>query len=227
MRPTPAKSSHDGYISGYDELNSTKTLASYFLSASHRIMEKAIDSQRRFSRVLEVGAGTGEHLRFVRHSYDQYYLTDQSEEMLVAARRKYASVADARLLFEKQDASKLSYPDESFDRLIATHVLEHLPDPVAVLQEWNRLVRKGGLISIVLPCDPGMLWRLGRHLGPRRNARRLGIEYDYLMATEHINSIYNLVVLIRYHFPQAREAWYPARLPLPDLNLFYICNIQK
>lgn len=227
MRPIPDKSSHDSYISGYDELNSTKTLASHFLSTSHRIMEKTIDSHLRFSKVLEVGAGTGEHLRFVKHDYDQYYLTDQSEEMLASARRKYKLVPNEKLLFEKQDASKLTYRDEFFDRLIATHVLEHLQNPVAVLQEWHRLVRKGGLISIVLPCDPGMLWRLGRHVGPRRNARQLGIEYDYLMATEHINSIYNLVVLIRYHFPQAREVWYPAKLPLPDLNLFYICNILK
>jgi phosphatidylethanolamine/phosphatidyl-N-methylethanolamine N-methyltransferase len=227
MRPQPDKSSHDGYISGYDELNSSKTLASYFLSTSHKIMESAIDSDLRFSKVLEVGAGTGEHLKFVHHHYDQYYLTDQSEKMLVAARKKYATVSNETLILERQDASKLTYPDEFFDRLIATHVLEHLPNPVAVIQEWYRLVRKGGLISIVLPCDPGMLWRLGRHFGPRRNARRLGIEYDYLMATEHINSIYNLVVLIRYHFPQAREVWYPAKLPLSDLNLFYICNIFK
>ena len=227
MRPVPDKISHDSYINGYDSLNSSQTLSSYFLSRSHKIMEDVVGSNQHFSKILEVGAGTGEHFRFVQHSYDRYYLTDQSEVMLAAAQKKYASVATDKIFFEKQDASKLTYADSSFDRLIATHVLEHLPYPVAVLQEWDRLVRQGGLISIVLPCDPGLLWRLGRHLGPRRNARRLGIEYDYLMASEHINSIYNLVVQIRYHFPQAREVWYPTRARLPDMNLFYICNIWK
>ena len=227
MRPSPDKVSYDSYINGYDSLNSSKTLSSYFLSRSHKIMEEVIGSNKHFSKILEVGAGTGEHFQFVRHSYNRYYLTDQSEAMLATARKKYASVATDKIFFEKQDASKLTYADNSFDRLIATHVLEHLPYPVAVLQEWDRLVKQGGLISIVLPCDPGLLWRLGRHLGPRRNARRLGIEYDYLMANEHINSIFNLVVQIRYHFPQAREVWYPARVQLPDMNLFYICNIWK
>ncbi len=227
MRPIPGKSLHDGYISGYDELNSSKTLSSHFMSTSHKVMERAIDSNLYFPKVLEVGAGTGEHFRFVSHRYDEYYLTDQSDDMLDSARKKYSTVTKEKLLFEKQDATRLTYPDNSFDRLIATHVLEHLPNPVSVLQEWDRLVRNGGLISIVLPCDPGMLWRLGRYFGPRRNARRLGMEYDYLMATEHINSIYNLVVLIRYHFPMAREVWYPVKFPLPDLNLFYICNIWK
>ena len=227
MRPAPDKISHDSYIKGYDSLNSSKNLSSYFLSRSHKIMEEVVGSNKHFSKVLEVGAGTGEHFRFVRHSYDRYYLTDQSEVMLAAARKKYAAAATDKIFFEKQDASKLTYADNSFDRLIATHVLEHLPYPVAVLQEWDRLVRQGGLISIVLPCDPGLLWRLGRHLGPRRNARRLGVEYDYLMASEHINSIFNLVVQIKYHFPQAHEVWYPARIQLPDMNLFYVCNIWK
>jgi ubiquinone/menaquinone biosynthesis C-methylase UbiE len=145
--------------------------------------------------------------------------------MLAAAQEKHAWVSEGKLVFEEQDASKPLYPDRSFDRLIATHVLEHLPDPVAVLHEWSRLVREGGLISIVLPCDPGLMWRLGRYFGPRRNARRAGIEYDYFMAREHINSIFNLVVQIRYHFPQVREAWYPSSVPVPDINLFYACNI--
>lgn len=82
------------------------------------------------------------------------------------------------------------------------------------------------MISIVLPCDPGLLWRLGRHLGPRKNAQKQGLAYDYLQAAEHINSIFNLVVFIRHHFESLTESWYPAKLPLPDLNLFYICHIR-
>jgi hypothetical protein len=62
-----------------------------------------------------------------------------------------------------------------------------LPDPVSALKEWNRVVRPDGLISIVLPCDPGLAWRAGRSFGPRRNATKLGIEYDYLEAAEHVS----------------------------------------
>ncbi|MCK4785463.1 MAG: hypothetical protein KAV87_17050, partial [Desulfobacteraceae bacterium] len=91
---------------------------------------------------------------------------------------------------------------------------------------WDRVVRPGGVISIALPCDPGLLWRLGRHLGPRRSAQKIGLPYDYLIAAEHINSIFNLVVFIRHHFGVLTESWYPARLPVPDLNLFYICHIR-
>jgi len=225
MRDTP--SYELSYIQSYDTNNTRKTLAGSFLQKSHQLLEQTLPSDVDYHRVLEVGAGSGHHLPYVKHDFDQYVMTDGSDDMLKIASEKYAgSMIDNSLIIQKQDATALTYSDNSFDRLIATHVLEHLPDPVQVLKEWNRVVRPRGVISIVLPCDPGMLWRLGRYLGPRRNAKRLGIAYDYLQAAEHINSIFNLIVFIRHHFNDVSEQWYPARIPAPDLNLFYVCHIK-
>lgn len=215
------------YIHSYDTNNTEQTLAGSFLQKSHRLLEQTLPKVGDLRRVLEVGAGSGHHLPYVSNDFQRYVMTDGSEEMLNIARKKFCvEVSSDSLVLEKQDATSLSYPDDSFDRLIATHVLEHLPNPVSVLREWNRVVRPGGIISIVLPCDPGFLWRLGRHLGPRRNAKKLGLAYDYLQAAEHINSIFNLVVFIRHHFESLDELWYPTRIPSPDLNLFYICHMK-
>jgi hypothetical protein len=87
-------------------------------------------------------------------------------------------------------------------------------------------VSPGGIITIVLPCDPGCLWRIGRNFGPRRNAVKLGLEYDYWMAREHINSVSNLISLIKYYFARLEVKWFPAHLPSVDLNLFFICHIK-
>ena len=215
------------YIQSYDTNNTEQTLAGSFLQKSHQLLEKTLPKGGDYNRVLEVGAGSGHHLPYVKHDFQQYVMTDGSDAMLEIASKKYSSqISAGSLAIEKQDATALTYPDNSFDRLIATHVLEHLTNPVNVLREWNRVVLPSGVISIVLPCDPGMLWRLGRHLGPRRNARKLGIAYDYLQAAEHINSIFNLVVFIRHHFENTSEFWYPTRIPTPDLNLFYVCHIR-
>lgn len=225
MRDTP--SYELSYIQSYDTNNSEQTLAGYFLQKSHQLLEKTLPEEIVFNRVLEVGAGSGHHFPYMKHDCQQYVMTDGSDAMLEIASKKYSSqLSGGPLIIEKQDATALTYPDHSFDRLIATHVLEHLPNPANVLREWNRVVRPNGVISVVLPCDPGMLWRLGRHLGPRRNARQLGIAYDYLQAAEHINSIFNLVVFIRHYFENTTELWYPTRIPTPDLNLFYICHIR-
>jgi phosphatidylethanolamine/phosphatidyl-N-methylethanolamine N-methyltransferase len=215
------------YIQSYDSNNTEQTMAGSFLQKSHRLLEKNLPSDGIYSRVLEVGAGSGHHFPYVKAGFRQYVMTDGSDAMLEIASKKFsAQMSAGTLKVEKQDATALTYPDNCFDRLIATHVLEHLPNPVHVLREWNRVIRPNGIISIVLPCDPGMLWRLGRHLGPRRNARKLGISYDYLQAAEHVNSIFNLVVFIRHHFEVTSEYWYPARIPVPDLNLFFICHIK-
>jgi ubiquinone/menaquinone biosynthesis C-methylase UbiE len=225
MRDAP--SDELSYIQNYDTNNTRQTLAGSFLQRSHQLLEKSLPLGAVSGRILEVGAGTGHHLPYVKENFNQYVMTDGSDDMLKIASQKYAKqLLDKSLVIEKQDATSLSYPDHSFDRLIATHVLEHLPNPVEVLKEWNRVVRPDGVISIVLPCDPGMLWRLGRCLGPRRNAKRAGIAYDYLQAVEHINSIFNLVVLVRHHFESVSEMWYPARIPAADINLFYVCHIR-
>lgn len=215
------------YVEAYDQHNVDRTLAGRFLQKSHQLLESTLPRDVATREILEVGAGSGHHYNFIEDKDVRYILTDASDEMLAVSSSRHAqAVAAGKLVIEKQDASRLSYADGSFDRLIATHVLEHMPNPVAVLQEWNRVVRKGGLISLVLPCDPGMAWRLGRHFGPRKNATRLGLPYDYVQAADHVNAIYNLVVFIRYHFEQISELWYPARIGLPDINLFYVCHVR-
>ena len=61
----------------------------------------------------------------------------------------------------------------------------------------------------------------------RHKAVAKGMDYDYVMAREHINSINNLVSLIQYYFEQTRERWYPFYLPSMDINLFYCCHIRR
>lgn len=215
------------YVESYEKHNQNATLSGRLLQKSHFLLEKSIPSGMILDRVIEVGAGSGHHYSYVKHEHSKYVMTDSSDEMLSVACERYNGLVNTgKLVIEKQDATKLTYPDESFDRLIATHVLEHISNPVAVLREWNRVVKKGGLLSIVLPCDPGMLWRFGRHFGPRRNAVKLGLPYDYVQAADHVNSIFNLVVFIRHHFEDVSESWYPINLPFPDINLFYICHIR-
>jgi hypothetical protein len=46
------------------------------------------------------------------------------------------------------------------------------------------------------------------------------------MAREHVNSITNLVSLVRYYFESIKAGWYPTRIPSIDRNLFYACHIE-
>lgn len=212
------------WSSQYQNLNYGKGLSGWVLSQSHQLLEKDFGPDDHFPTVVEVGAGSGQHLSAVRHRFERYHITDRSDQFL-----QQIDLPDHlrdKVILNKEDATALSFADASVDRLVACHVLEHLPEPHQVLREWVRVLRPGGVLSIVLPCDPGLLWRLGRHLGPRKNAEAAGIPYDYWMSREHINSITNLSALLNYYFDQPKANWWPTRLPSVDLNLIYAVNIQ-
>lgn len=46
---------------------------------------------------------------------------------------------------------KLPIKDESQDFVISSHVLEHFPDPIKALNEWYRVIKKGGYIFAIVP----------------------------------------------------------------------------
>lgn len=52
------------------------------------------------------------------------------------------------------DAATLPVPDESEDFVVSSHVLEHTTDVARTLLDWFRVVRKGGILHIVVPL-PG------------------------------------------------------------------------
>lgn len=205
----------------YDDSNYGGGLQGFTMRAGHKLAEERFGPDRFFGRVLEVGAGTGAHFPFVRHRFDEYRITDLDPRALQAAERR---ITKAGVTYEAHGANPLPYSDHSFDRLIATHVLEHLYQPHDVLKEWMRVVKPGGIVTVLLPTDPGMAWRLGRMLGPRKNSQKLGVDYDYVMAREHVNPLNNLTAFLHHYFAERTEQWWPLRVASIDANLFYVCH---
>jgi phosphatidylethanolamine/phosphatidyl-N-methylethanolamine N-methyltransferase len=202
---------------------SANRVVTYVNQFGHRWVESFFGPEQRFESVLEVGAGNGEHLRYVRHDFGRYVVTELSSERLDDARRRHGG--DDRLVFQVEDATDLSFGDDSFDRLISINNLEHLPSPHVALKQWRRVVRPGGTISLAIPTEGGIAWNLGRALTTRRYFKKLGFDLDYLIAREHINACYRLVSFIDAYFPTKTVVWFPLRIPTPHVNLIYACNI--
>jgi phosphatidylethanolamine/phosphatidyl-N-methylethanolamine N-methyltransferase len=210
-------------VEQYDAANYSKGMVGYVMRRGHEILDRTATYDTT-SSIIEVGAGSGVHLSFVKRPFGRYVLTDGSDDMLTRARAKHAGRHNVE--FQNENATSLSVADSSFDRLIATHVLEHLPEPHRVLREWSRVVQPGGTISLILPCDPGFAWRLGRQFGPRARSEIAGLPYDYFQAREHINPILNLTAFIDYYFDEVKCFWWPLRIPSSDMNLLYIAHIK-
>ena len=93
-------------------------------------------------------------------------------------------------------------------------------------------LKKGGILSISLPTDPGLLFRLGRFylkiFSIKKKYKISKEKFDYMNATEHVNSIFNLISIIRFNYRNSiKEYFYPFRIKIVDINLFYNVHIYK
>ena len=54
------------------------------------------------------------------------------------------------------DILAILVPDASFDVILCSEVLEHLPEPIKVLGEFSRILRPGGKVIITAPLGAGI-----------------------------------------------------------------------
>lgn len=98
-------------------------------------------------RILEIGCGNSELWVENRNRLPQnveIILSDISEGMLRDARRK-VGILDKRFSFQEFDCAKIPFPEESFDIVIANHVLFYCEDIERVTEEVERVLKQGGL----------------------------------------------------------------------------------
>ena len=100
-------------------------------------------------RVLEVGVGTGLSLPLYPQGVKVTGI-DVSREMLDKARRRVARrhLVDVEALVE-MDAEAMSFPDASFDKVVAMYVVSVVERPQRLLQELHRVCRPHGEIFLV------------------------------------------------------------------------------
>tara|TARA_Y100000741_G_scaffold350248_1_gene320165 strand:- start:667 stop:1338 length:672 start_codon:yes stop_codon:yes gene_type:complete len=202
-------------------------LLGYLMNYCHKKLE-IFKKKNNYDKILEVGAGSAPHLKYLTHSYNEYHIAETSDY----ASDFFKQNLNNKIKFTKYDGKKLPYDNEFFDRIIISHCLEHILSPEEFIFEMMSKLKKGGVLSISLPTDPGIAWRLGRMFirlfSIKRTYNISGEEYQYINATEHVNSIFNLISIIRYHFKdKIDERFYPFLIKSPDLNLFYNVQIYK
>jgi SAM-dependent methyltransferase len=102
------------------------------------------------SKVLDVGAGGCPHRKLFSHC--QYFTQDfvqlsdnQIQDQLGYGRIDFVS-----------DILDIPVESESFDAVLCTEVIEHVPDPISALREMSRILKPGGTLLISAPLQSGL-----------------------------------------------------------------------
>jgi 2-polyprenyl-3-methyl-5-hydroxy-6-metoxy-1,4-benzoquinol methylase len=95
-------------------------------------------------RLLDIGCGSGELLEGMRQLGWQAEGVDFDPEAVRCARAKGLNVHLGSLAEQR-------FADKTFDAVIMSHLIEHVPDPAALLRECHRLLKQTGCLVIVTP----------------------------------------------------------------------------
>lgn len=100
---------------------------------------------KRDGSVLDVGCGSGENLNDLRQPGWRLVGVDPDPQAVESAVRNHGLDVSVGTL-EQQ-----GYPEASFDAVLMSHVIEHVHDPVGLLNECRRVLKPGGVLVAATP----------------------------------------------------------------------------
>lgn len=173
-----------------------------------------------FRRTLEIGAGLGEHLEYERLTPEQernYYALELRPNMAAALQARFPRIH--AITGDCQE--RLDFEDGYFDRILAVHVLEHLPNLPAAIREMHRLCCKSdGIFSVVIPCEGSLAYTLARRVSAQRIfEKRYNESYRWFIEREHINKPAEILRELEPYFAVRQRSFFPLPLPVTACNL--------
>lgn len=212
------------YSSHYREIMGSGLIAKVW-ALIHRQMERPFKNGR-YEKILELGAGNGEHIPFVNCDFVEYVASDLRIENLANINN-----LESRIRVDVQDAQKLTLSDSDYDRVIVTCLLVHLDRPEEAISEIRRVIKKEtGIVTIYLPCEPGVFLRLVRTFTTHLKARGRGVnDISRLHYLEHRNYYLAIDNLIMHEFKKSkvRKRYYPFPFLSWNFNLYRIYQISE
>lgn len=113
-------------------------------------LKKVLKNIPANSRILDAGAGELQfkkfcsHLNYVSQDFGQYNGAGNGIGL-------QTKVWDNSKLDIISDITDIPRPDNSFNAIMCVEVFEHLPDPIAAIKEFSRLLKKEGTLIITAP----------------------------------------------------------------------------
>lgn len=214
-RPELPEAHRRCYLREYRDNRNGRTLATAISQKLEAWMHRRVAAaQQPGGRILEVGAGTLNHLAYER-GFHRYDFVEPWEDLW----RDSPSLGRTTASFPTLSAVSAS----GYDRVVSVAVLEHLTELPAEVARAALLLAPGGRFQAGIPTEGGLLWRLGWRYGTGIAYRlRTGLDYAPLMRHEHVNTAREILVVTDYFF----ERMTVARFPLPFVHLSFYTYLE-
>ncbi|MBV8149721.1 MAG: class I SAM-dependent methyltransferase [Candidatus Eremiobacteraeota bacterium] len=182
----------------HSEVETLESVAERFDSAN----DFDAQYQRFFGRIvgerlvgkvcLELGCGSGVMSEVLARYVAALDMVDGSESYLARAREKVRGkeVRFFNSLFESFE------PDRRYDAIVASHVLEHVEDPVAILVRMKSWLRPSGVVFAFVPNANSIHRLLGVAMGLAENVYELS-ERDRLVNHRRVYDAASLAADVR------------------------------
>jgi 2-polyprenyl-3-methyl-5-hydroxy-6-metoxy-1,4-benzoquinol methylase len=129
-----------------------------------------IGLKEKMGNILELGSGLGTiSEKIIRDMGPSSHitLTDVSVRYVQSLRVKYSSFKNVSVskmdLNIREEYSKIGY--EKYDSIVAINVLEHVKDDLLALHEIYKMLKKGGILIILVPCHKFLYNVIDENLG--------------------------------------------------------------
>jgi SAM-dependent methyltransferase len=108
--------------------------------------------------VLDAGAGFGRHAFALARCGANVIALDYASDEVASTRSTFAAMAESGEIDEQRfvgglqgDATRLPFADATFDRVITSEVLEHIPADTSAIAEFTRVLKPGGTFAATVP----------------------------------------------------------------------------
>lgn len=110
-----------------------------------RLILEEVERYHQPGRILDIGAAGGHSLKVAQEKGWEPFGVEISSYATSWAKENF----DLDILSGTLEEAK--FPDDFFDAIIMSHTLEHLPHPLATLQEACRVLKRRGIVYIAVP----------------------------------------------------------------------------
>ena len=181
---------------------------------------------KNFLRTLEIGAGIGEHLNYERLNDKQkknYYAMDIRENVLKIISKEHPKINTILGDCEK----KIDFENNFFDRVLAIHILEHLPNLPNAINEVARVLKNSGMFQIVIPCEGSIAYTIARKISAKRIfEKKYKTSYDWYIKSEHVNLPHEIISELKKKFVIIKKTYFPIPISIEFCNLCIALNLK-